>query len=126
NVRPFWQSTIVVARPLYSLHQAATSFEGWCRAVGRRRGSARYCSHVRTSTSAGAPGSPIRRDSCATVISVGEGMAASTSGEDMDAIFRPGPHGAIAVDPLSQVQHHKGAKVNSWRAVGHVRALRVS
>ena len=28
-------------------------------------------------------------------------MAASTSGEDMDAMFQPRPHGAIAVDPLT-------------------------
>ena len=27
-------------------------------------------------------------------------MAASTSGEDVDAMFQPRPHGAIAVDPL--------------------------
>ena len=43
--------------------------------------------------------SPTRRESCATVISVGEGMAASTSNEDMDAMFQPRPHGAIAVGP---------------------------
>ena len=28
-------------------------------------------------------------------------MAASTSEEDMDAIFQPRPHGAIAIDPLT-------------------------
>ena len=47
--------------------------------------------------SGGAPGSPIRRDSCAMVISVG--MSAPTSNEDMDAMFQPRPHGAIAVVP---------------------------
>ena len=60
-------------------------------------------SSVRTSASTGAPGRPTRRESCATVISVGEGMAASTSYEDMDAMFQPRPHGAIAVDPLTEV-----------------------
>ena len=30
-------------------------------------------------------------------------MAASTSKEDMDAIFQPRPYGVIAVDPLTQV-----------------------
>ena len=70
-------------------------------------------SSVRTSASTGAPGSPTRRESCATVISVGEGMAASTSNEDMDAMFQPRPHGAIAVGPLRANPQQHGGKVNS-------------
>ena len=46
-------------------------------------------------------------------ISVGEGMSASTSNEDMDAMFQPRPHGAIAVGPLSANPHQHGGKVNS-------------
>src|SRR5262249_5496707 len=42
---------------------------------------------------------PIMRESCATVISVGEGMIASTSHEVMDAMFQPRPHEAIAIGP---------------------------
>src|SRR6185295_2764311 len=52
--------------------------------------------------STGVPGSPIRRESWVTVISVGEGTAASTSEEDMDAMFQPRPHGAIAVGPCHE------------------------
>src|SRR5262249_57067012 len=71
------------------------------RAVGTSRGSDLNSSSLRTSTIAGAPGRPTRRASCRTVISVGEGMAASTSKEDLDAIFQPRPYGVIAVDPLT-------------------------
>jgi len=44
------------------------------------------------------------------VISVGEGMAASTSIEGMDAMFQPRPHGVIAVDPLSSIHISVEAK----------------
>src|SRR5215475_5181354 len=69
----------------------------------RRRGLALKSSSARTSTIAGAPGTPTRRASCCTVIPAGEGMAASTSKEYMDAIFQPRPYGVIAVDPLRRV-----------------------
>src|SRR5215510_10932328 len=88
--------------PAYRLHHAVPTDE-WRWAVGRRRGLALKSSSARTSTIAGAPGRPIRRANCCTVISVGEGMAASTSKEDMDAMFQPRPYGAIAVDPLTSV-----------------------
>jgi hypothetical protein len=39
-------------------------------------------------------------------------MAASTSGEDMDAIFQPRPHGAIAVDPLATSPYEFPEDVN--------------
>src|SRR5215470_18081837 len=61
---------------------------------------------------AGEPGRPISRDSCGTVISVGAGMAASTSGEDMDAMFQPRPHGAIAIDPLPTTPYDFPGDVN--------------
>src|SRR5262245_6536117 len=77
-----------------------------------RCGSDLYSCSVRTSASSGAPGRPIRWDSCATVISVGEGMAASTSEEDKDAMFQPRPHGAIAADPLCANPQQPGVKVN--------------
>jgi hypothetical protein len=48
----------------------------------------------------------------ATLISVGEGIAASQ--EDRDAMFQPRPHAAIAVAPNA---HHHGSKVNSSRAL---------
>jgi hypothetical protein len=53
---------------------------------------------MRTSTIAGAFGKPIRRESWATVISVGDGMA-SSSIEGKDAIFGLPPHGVIAITP---------------------------
>src|SRR5215467_12758331 len=98
--------------PAYRVHQLSTPVEGWRWAVGMRRGSDLYSWSVRTSASTGAPGSPIRRESCATVIWVGEGMVASTSEEDMDAMFRPRPHGVIAVDPLLSNAHQRDSKVN--------------
>ena len=98
---------------MYRLHQRDTFSEQWRWAAGTRRGSARYSLSKRTSIRAGAPGRPISRESCATVISVGEGIAASTSEEDMDAMFQPRPHGAIAVDPLTQVHISARGNVNS-------------
>src|SRR5262245_30808958 len=98
----------------YRVHQLSMPIEGWRWAVGMRRGSDLYYWSVRTSASTGAPGSPTRRESCATVISVGEGMAASTSEEDMDAMFRPRPHGAIAVAPLLSVHISATAKSILW------------
>ena len=71
---------------------------------------------MNTSASTGAPGSPIRRDRCAMVISVVEAMSVSTSIEDMDAIFQPRPHGAIAVGSLSANPHLHGGKVNPAHA----------
>ena len=44
------------------------------------------------------------------MISIGEGMAASTSEEDMDAMFQPRPHGVIAVDPLPPMHISVGTK----------------
>src|SRR5262245_17038913 len=99
--------------PVYRLHQPPTLVDVCRWAVGISRGSDLYSWSVRTSASAGAAGSPTRRESCATVISVGEGMAASTSNEDMDAMFQPRPHGAIAVGPLGTIPHQHGGKVNS-------------
>ena len=87
--------------------------DAWRLAVGMSCGPELNSSSVRTSASTGAPGSPTKRESCATVISVGEGMMASTSNEDMDAMFQPRPHGAIAVGPLSANPHQHGGKVNS-------------
>ena len=102
-----------MACPAYRLHQTSRIADAWRWAVGMRCGSELNSSSVRTSASTAAPGSPTRRESCATVISVGEGMAASTSDEDMDAMFQPRPHGAIAVDPLGANPHQLGGNVNS-------------
>src|SRR5262245_3151819 len=85
------------------------------------RASELNSSSARTSASAGAPGSPTRRESCATVISVGEGMTASTSNEDMDAIFQPRPHGAIAVSPRRQM--HISTEIKSTLRPGHAELL---
>src|SRR6516162_6519136 len=89
--------------PPYRLRHSIAIREEWRWAVGMSRGSDPNSSSVRTSMIAGAPGKPTRRASCGVVISVGEGMAAPTSKEDMDAIFQPRPYGAIAVDPLTRV-----------------------
>jgi hypothetical protein len=45
-------------------------------------------------------------------------MAASTSGEDVDAMFQPRPHGAIAVDPLPTSPYDFPGDVNCllWAA----------
>src|SRR5262249_4854642 len=69
-------------------------------AVGRMRGSAAKSSAARTSTTAGAPGTPIRRANWETVISVfdGTGRPLPRSG-NMDAIFGLPPHGVVADDP---------------------------
>src|SRR5215475_8588900 len=93
------------------LHQSSTPIDEWRCPVGTSRGSDANSSSLRTSMIEGAPGKPTRRASCGTVISVGEGMAASTSKEDMDAIFQPRPYGVIAVDPLTSV--HITAKPKS-------------
>src|SRR5260370_7557559 len=50
-----------------------------CRAVGNKCRPEPPSSHGRTSTSIGAPGRPIIRDSCATEISVGDGMASTST-----------------------------------------------
>src|SRR6476660_642305 len=96
----------------YRVHQLSVLVEGWRWAVGMRRGSDLYSCSVRTSATTGAPGSPMRRESCATVISVGEGMVASTSEEDMDAMFQPRPHGAIAIGPLNTNPQQPRGNVN--------------
>src|SRR5262245_38152387 len=67
---------------------------------------------VRTSASTGAPGSPIRRESCATVISVGEGMVASTSEEDMDAMFQAEASRGNRGRPPATNAHQRNNKVN--------------
>jgi glyoxylase-like metal-dependent hydrolase (beta-lactamase superfamily II) len=42
------------------------------------------------------------RDSCATVISVGDGMASTSKMRTLDAIVRPPPHGVIAVNLMAK------------------------
>jgi len=37
-------------------------------------------------------------------------MAASTSGEDVDAMFQPRPHGAIAINPVTAIHISSLAK----------------
>src|SRR5215467_9351115 len=102
----------------YRLHQSSTPMDEWRCPVGISRGSDAYSSSLRTSMIEGAPGKPKRRASCGTVISVGEGMAASTSKEDMDAIFQPRPYGVIAVDPLTRVHITEVEKSTLWSLEG--------
>jgi len=58
------------------------------------------------------------------VISVGEGMAASTSDEDMDAMFQPRPHGAIAASPV--VKTHISASARSTLCSRHAELLELT
>src|SRR5262245_59038895 len=55
---------------------------------------------MRTSTTVGAVGRPIRRESCCVVIRVVAGIASPSLFGIVDAIFQPQPHGVIADNPL--------------------------
>jgi hypothetical protein len=66
-------------RPEKSCAQFETAWEFICRAVGNRCRPEPRSSPERTSTSDGAPGRPMIRDSCVTEISVGDGMASTSS-----------------------------------------------
>src|SRR5450631_3346104 len=65
-------------RPEKSCAQVATVWEFMGRAVGNSCRPEPPSSPGRTSTSDGAPGRPMTRDSCATEISVGDGMASTS------------------------------------------------
>ena len=66
-------------RPEKLCAQVETVWDFICRAVGNKCRPEPWSSHGRTSTSIGAAGRPMIRDSCATEISVGDGMASTSS-----------------------------------------------
>jgi len=94
------RQTTTTDRPTNSLAQDDAFRWSRLTLAGIKRGSARRSSSVRTSTTDGAPGVPTRRDSCATVIASGVGRRVPSKNGSTDAIFRPKPHGAIAIIPL--------------------------
>ena len=75
-------------------------------------GSDANSSSVRTSMIAGECGSPIKRKSCETVISVVDGTGVLLKrGEEKDAIFGLPPHEVIAKNPLCRSAHHESDDV---------------
>src|SRR5215471_8440211 len=111
--------------PLYSPpHWAYASGERRCEPGINLRSDANSSS-VRTSIIAGECGSPIKRESCETVISVVDGTGVLLkSGEEKDAIFRLPPHEVIAKNPLHPMHTMKAAMSRgSPGTVARTRAL---
>src|SRR5215470_4809542 len=87
--------------PLYSPPHCPCASGERRREPGINLGSDANSSSLRTSMIAGECGSPIKRESCETVISVVDGTCVLLkSGEEKDAIFRLPPHEVIAKNPL--------------------------
>lgn len=75
---------------------------------GNKRGQKLNSSSTRISASTDAPGSPTSRRVVRDFS--GEGMAASTSNEDIDAMCQSRPHGAIAVGSRGEIHISPEAK----------------
>src|SRR5215472_16760220 len=114
--------------PLYSPPHCAYA-SGVCRREpGINLGSDANSSSVRTSMIAGECGSPIKRESCGTVISVVDGTCVLLrGGEEKDAIFGLPPHEVIAKNPLCRMHTMKAAvSRGSPGTLSQARAVRFS
>src|SRR5882672_6980034 len=98
-------------RPEKLCAQVATVWDFICRAVGNKCRHEPRSSHGRTSTSIGAPGRPMIRDSCATEISVGDGIASTSSSRAWTRYLAAASRGHRG-NPQKDMTYRNSANVN--------------